>query len=175
MRRWNLRIVPAGNIDLARFDFSNPTPLMTVLPSGMLPLRMAIVSGFKIRVAVLHDSEPLVPCKRDVEMTRCANWSNGRCQIARATPISRQFYHGISLFRHTTIENPTLIGCLVSLEECIKRMRIIAIYYSSLRIAILFLLNFYLFFLHLLTLNLLSETNVIKNTISHLNFMISFS
>lgn len=65
----NFRIAPGGNIDSVRFDLSNPGPLMTALPSGMLPVRMAIVSGFEIRVAVLHDSGPPVPRERDVEMT----------------------------------------------------------------------------------------------------------
>lgn len=33
---------------------------------------MAIVSGFEIRVAVLHDSGPRAPCERDVEMAYAA-------------------------------------------------------------------------------------------------------
>lgn len=141
--------------------FLESSSLMTALPLGTQLVRMAIVSGFEIRVAVLHHSgTPGSPWVRRRNGIRYANRTNRWCQIARAAPISRRFCHGVSLFCLTIVGKSDVNHYAVIR---IKRMMwAIFVYYSSLKICTFFCVTFSFTFLHFSTLNLLIKTNIIK-------------
>lgn len=103
-------------------------PLRNVSPRRAAPVRMAIVSGFEIRVVVLHDSGPPVPRERDVEMAYAA--PIGRIDGVKSL-VPRQF---LADFATEPARSVASIGKPDVNRIVIAGTWAISIYYSSLTI-----------------------------------------